>query len=608
MWTCRSRNKTRVAFLLTFCSAQVLSLLYHYDRSRPVPSPGTMGAHAEAAAALAHGAHGAHGAQHVATDDRAAHGAALSSLLSDAQQRLRDDRRNQHDILVVVSQAPFFVRRDLPAIERAAAAAGFEVRRNARGVGGDRGVAGYLCFERQGVAPTMGSACHENVPTSRDIASPWPKASRIPGIAHVLGNKQSFCAFLEKLEASGFTRLKFAFACWQLPRDFERLRKAVAKGSVLDARDMARWQREVQASRAKGDRRAPPRRPTPRRWIAKPAGGSSGRGIFLISSSKQLKKVQRVLQAKGAAPTLIVTNYLRSPLLISGHKFDMRTYVLVTSMLPLRAYFFHDGLLRFASEAYEHSGNVEDRPMQFLTNTAIQGTGTGLALDTLTWSFGEFRAYLREQGTQLGNGDLASVVFTKIHDCIVRTLIASQPAYVTMNRRRAQEVGSSYHLLGIDVILDSKLRPRVIEINSNPSLALSNKVGSHYDATKLSMLEDVLRVTYAQTTDSDIEELKTDFSALGVGLADRRCASTFCIDAAAVAHIVAALREDRAAALTGFEQIYPAVGGKYETLVHHVERLIPGVIGGKNGGKASTMHALATKLKRRWHERRRNSA
>ena len=46
----------------------------------------------------------------------------------------------------------------------------------------------------------------------------------------------------------------------------------------------------------------------------------------------------------------IVSRYVTNPLLINGHKFDLRIYVLVTCFEPLRIYVYKEGLARFASE------------------------------------------------------------------------------------------------------------------------------------------------------------------------------------------------------------------------------------------------------------------
>ena len=48
----------------------------------------------------------------------------------------------------------------------------------------------------------------------------------------------------------------------------------------------------------------------------------------------------------------IVSRYITNPLLIGGLKFDLRVYVLITSLDPWRIYVYDEGLARFASEPY----------------------------------------------------------------------------------------------------------------------------------------------------------------------------------------------------------------------------------------------------------------
>jgi tubulin polyglutamylase TTLL6/13 len=68
----------------------------------------------------------------------------------------------------------------------------------------------------------------------------------------------------------------------------------------------------------------------------------------------------------------VVQKYIANPLLFRGFKFDLRIYVLVISIFPLRVYIYNEGLVRFATEQYilPDSGNLDNHYMH-LTNYAI---------------------------------------------------------------------------------------------------------------------------------------------------------------------------------------------------------------------------------------------
>jgi len=65
-------------------------------------------------------------------------------------------------------------------------------------------------------------------------------------------------------------------------------------------------------------------------WIVKPANSAQGKGISIIDDINDVNVDE----------LSVISRYVTNPLLINGHKFDLRVYVLVTSYEPLRVYIF----------------------------------------------------------------------------------------------------------------------------------------------------------------------------------------------------------------------------------------------------------------------------
>jgi hypothetical protein len=135
-------------------------------------------------------------------------------------------------------------------------------------------------------------------------------------------------------------------------------------------------------------------------WIIKPSSSSQGKGIIITNKFSDLG-------AKSNNVSLIASHYISNPLLIDGLKSDLRIYVAVTSINPLRIYVYEDGLTRFATTQYVPPGknkNVNNREGKYahLTNYSInkknsafvQNSDAAHDMQGSKWSLRGFRKVL----------------------------------------------------------------------------------------------------------------------------------------------------------------------------------------------------------------------
>ena len=164
-------------------------------------------------------------------------------------------------------------------------------------------------------------------------------------------------------------------------------------------------------------------------YIKKPAGSSQGKGILIT----------RDLSDIDPRTPSVAQQYISNPFLIDGLKFDLRIYVMVSSLDPLRIWLFEDGLVRFATNPYEapSNGNMADVQMH-LTNYAINKSSANFVFNTAGSAAGEtgskrtlkwFRRWLDEHGHD------SRAVWGAMADMIIKAVIAAQPHLAATYRR-----------------------------------------------------------------------------------------------------------------------------------------------------------------------------
>lgn len=195
-------------------------------------------------------------------------------------------------------------------------------------------------------------------------------------------------------------------------------------------------------------------------YILKPDAGSQGRGILITKNLKDIKPSERV----------ICQVYITRPYLIDGYKFDLRVYTLITSVDPLRIYVYKEGLCRFATSRYKEPTGVNvSNVFMHLTNYAVNKHSRTYNQDEeagskrkLTW----LNNYLRNMGHDTDK------LWKSIDDVLIKTILCAWP--ILKHSYNAcfpnhDVIPACSELLGMDIILDRRLNPQILEVNHSPS-------------------------------------------------------------------------------------------------------------------------------------------
>ncbi|OMJ71358.1 hypothetical protein SteCoe_30443 [Stentor coeruleus] len=237
--------------------------------------------------------------------------------------------------------------------------------------------------------------------------------------------------------------------------------------------------------------------------IIKPEASSQGKGIFLVNKIEEVKDLKNVIGQR----------YINNPLLIDGLKFDLRIYVLVAGCDPLRVYIHEEGLARFATEPYAppDMNNLNNRFMH-LTNYAVNKhnekfvQNQGDNEQSHKRSLSSILKKLEKEGR-----DSASL-WDDICDIIIKTLLTAQP-FLATSYKSAQSSdyynGMCFEVLGFDILIDSDLRPWLLEVNFTPSFTTDSPLDLNI---KKQVIADTLRlISLPDRSKQVFEKVKTQY-------------------------------------------------------------------------------------------------
>ncbi|OHS96633.1 hypothetical protein TRFO_37153 [Tritrichomonas foetus] len=260
----------------------------------------------------------------------------------------------------------------------------------------------------------------------------------------------------------------------ELVRNFERLQKLLPEYYNFHPRSFII---PSQLSDLKNFMSTIPRK-SDRTFIIKPDKGSQGKGIFLIQDFDDLKCYFE---------SAVAQQYI-SPFLVDRFKFDLRIYVLVTSVDPLRLYIHKEGMTRFCTEPYSPPSHSNlDNCFAHLTNFSLNKKSENFN-DKSKRPMSEVFKSIENSGASIKQ------IQDEIDDIIRFTLISNLPQLAANYRTATNDCdGKSrlFEILGFDIFVDDQSHPWLIEVNSMPSLS----TGSEFDLKlKTSVIEGTLKI------------------------------------------------------------------------------------------------------------------
>lgn len=218
-------------------------------------------------------------------------------------------------------------------------------------------------------------------------------------------------------------------------------------------------------------------------WIMKPVGGLQGKGIFLFNKLCEIsdwKKGVAWTSDDPQAETYLAQRYIANPYLVGGRKFDLRLYALVTSYSPLKVWIYREGFARFSNHRFSMAKSDIKNAFVHLTNVAIQSQDSNYNSETgCKWSTTSMRKHMNFTFGE----EATNKCFHEMQNVIIRSLLAVQKVIIND--------GNCVELYGYDLMMDTTLKPYLIEVNASPSVSADTE-GDY--KLKFGVLDDMMTI------------------------------------------------------------------------------------------------------------------
>ncbi|CAG2100173.1 unnamed protein product [Medioppia subpectinata] len=391
----------------------------------------------------------------------------------------------------------------------------------------------------------------------KDIQSlkPYQKVNRIPGLRNLLWKRDTFCSTMtEARKVHLIMKNPVTPLCFLMPNQFQQF---------VDVAEALGYSAE---------------------WLLKPisiGGHTPGNGPQMINIfTNEGRDRLREYNIKRA----VIQQYVANPLHIFGQPVNLRLYVIVTSMAPLRAYVHSEGLV---FHRYEQNKNFKKIPGR-------------------TWILSQFWPFISKNfGT-----DKMKKAINSIYRAILQTLLIAEAMLITQQQQHSRmhsnninserllyaKCNSCFHLMAFDMILNSSLEPFIIEVNGQPNMQESRKDESPLSGrVKKLVLDDVIdMISATDSVANDVAESLDEVIDDNIGVMGISChiSHDLCLSRDDLSYLLNARRESLNKG--SFKSLYPALGiDTYKQLIDELSQLIVAQSVGQTAANEMSVHKTA---------------
>lgn len=160
--------------------------------------------------------------------------------------------------------------------------------------------------------------------------------------------------------------------------------------------------------------------------------------------------------------SLIAQRYIASPLLLNGHKFDIRAYMYIADVGPPLV-FYHDGYLRVNIEPYD-TDNLDNK-WSHISNIGLQKVHPEYEQKKVEskWSFKTWQKHMLDKGLTQDPDWVTNVIKPQLRSIM-------EVAYRSVLPQFKEHAGfGCFALLGVDFLIDSNHRAWLLEYTKTPA-------------------------------------------------------------------------------------------------------------------------------------------